>query len=76
MKRYLVLANLDQDRSWNMYSLRIDEVWHQFILFTRQYTEFFNRFFGYVRTTRATHRRWNSRGPSRRPPSSSSTRDT
>ncbi len=46
VKRYLVLANLDQDRSWNMYSLRIDEVWHQFILFTRQYTEFCNRFFG------------------------------
>lgn len=46
VKRYLVLAKLDRDRSWNMYSLRIDEVWHQFILFTRQYTEFCNRFFG------------------------------
>ena len=29
-----------------MYSLRIDEVWHQFILFTRQYMEFCHRFFG------------------------------
>jgi hypothetical protein len=46
VKRYLVLADLDQDCSWNMYSLRIDEVWHQFILFTRQYMEFCHRFFG------------------------------
>jgi hypothetical protein len=46
VKRYLILADLDQDCSWNMYSLRIDEVWHQFILFTRQYMEFCHRFFG------------------------------
>jgi hypothetical protein len=46
VKRYLVLCDLDQDRVWNMYSLRVDEAWHQFILFTRQYIDFCQRFFG------------------------------
>ena len=46
VKRYFVLTDLDQDRAWNMYSLRVDEVWHQFILFTRQYTEYCHQFFG------------------------------
>lgn len=46
VKRYLVLADLDHDRVWNMYSLRVDEAWHQFILFTRQYIDFCQRFFG------------------------------
>jgi hypothetical protein len=46
VKRYLVLADLDQERAWNMYSLRVDEAWHQFILFTRQYIDFSQRFFG------------------------------
>jgi hypothetical protein len=46
VKRYLVLADLDKHKSWNMYSLRVDEAWHQFILFTRQYIEFCQRYFG------------------------------
>jgi hypothetical protein len=46
VKRYLVLCDLDQDHAWNMYSLRVDEAWHQFILFTRQYIEFCQRYFG------------------------------
>jgi hypothetical protein len=46
VKRYLVLADLDQDRVWNMYSLRVDEAWHQFILFTKQYIDFCQRYFG------------------------------
>jgi len=29
-----------------MYSRRIDEVWHQFILFTHEYTSFCDRYFG------------------------------
>jgi hypothetical protein len=29
-----------------MYSTRVDEAWHQFVLFTRQYTDFCQRFFG------------------------------
>jgi hypothetical protein len=40
VKRYLVIAALDSDKSWHMYSLRIDECWHQFILFTKHYVEF------------------------------------
>ena len=46
VKRYLVLCDLDQGRVWNMYSLRVDEAWHQFILFTRQYMDFCQLFFG------------------------------
>ncbi len=46
VKRYMVLVSLDQARSWHMYSLRVDECWHQFILFTRQYIEFCRRYFG------------------------------
>lgn len=46
VKRYLVLADLSQGSVWNMYSLRVDEAWHQFILFTRQYIDFSQRFFG------------------------------
>jgi hypothetical protein len=46
VKKYLVLVRLNEDCFWNMYSLRIDEVWHQFILFTNQYVVFCQRFFG------------------------------
>jgi len=46
VKRYLVLCDQDDDRVWNMYSLRVDEAWHQFILFTRQYIDFCDRYFG------------------------------
>lgn len=46
VKRYLVLADADQTRAWNMYSLRVDEAWHQFILFTTQYAAFCQRYFG------------------------------
>jgi hypothetical protein len=37
VKRYLVLTIVDPGVAWAMYSLRIDHIWHQFILFTRQY---------------------------------------
>lgn len=46
VKRYLVLADVSQDKAWNMYSLRVDEAWHQFVLFTRQYIDFGQRYFG------------------------------
>ncbi|MFF5211973.1 glycine-rich domain-containing protein [Streptosporangium sp. NPDC000396] len=46
VKRYLVLVGLSEGEGWKMYSLRVDDAWHQFILFTRQYIEFCNRFFG------------------------------
>ncbi len=45
-KKFLVLSFTDTGVSWNMYSTRVDEVWHQFILYTSQYAEFCHRFFG------------------------------
>jgi hypothetical protein len=46
VKRYLVLDRLYPESKWQMYSRRIDEVWHQFVLFTREYTLFCERYFG------------------------------
>ncbi len=46
MLRYLVLAESDRPTSWKMYSTRVDEAWHQFVLFTVKYTEFCNDYFG------------------------------
>ena len=46
VKRYLFLNRTDQSKVWEMYSLRIDEVWHQFVLFTRQYIDFCRRYYG------------------------------
>jgi hypothetical protein len=40
VKRYLVLTRLDPHVAWQMYSTRVDEVWHQFVLFTREYGSF------------------------------------
>jgi len=46
VKRYLVLLRLDHDAAWEMYSRRVDEVWHQFVLFTHEYVGFCNRHLG------------------------------
>jgi hypothetical protein len=46
VKRFLVLVHADRSKVWDMYSLRVDEVWHHFILFTQQYMDFCQRFFG------------------------------
>jgi hypothetical protein len=46
VKRYLVLDRLYPESKWQMYSRRIDEVWHQFVLFTREYSSFCERYFG------------------------------
>jgi hypothetical protein len=46
VKKFIVLSRSDETKIWEMYSLRIDEAWHQFILFTTQYMEFCQRFFG------------------------------
>jgi hypothetical protein len=46
VKKFLILSHVDPEVSWNMYSRRVDEVWHQFVLFTSQYVEFCNRHFG------------------------------
>lgn len=46
VKRFIVLVRTDPSVLWDMYSLRIDEAWHQFVLFTREYIEFCARYFG------------------------------
>jgi hypothetical protein len=46
VKRYFYLSRIDQSTTWEMYSLRIDEIWHQFVLFTRQYIDFCSRYYG------------------------------
>lgn len=46
VKRYFLLSRSDRSRIWEMHSLRIDEVWHQFVLFTRQYIGFCERYYG------------------------------
>jgi hypothetical protein len=46
VKKYIVLIRSDETTLWDMYSLRIDEVWHQFILFTHEYFKYCHRFFG------------------------------
>ena len=47
VKRYLVLNHIDRTKSWKMYSLRVDEVWHQFVLFTVEYSAFCDKYFGH-----------------------------
>lgn len=45
LKKYVALSKL-YDKPLDMPSPAIDAVWHQFILFTREYHEFSNRFHG------------------------------
>jgi hypothetical protein len=45
LKKYLWLA-MNHQANLSMFSLRVDEVWHQFILFTHQYHQFCDRIFG------------------------------
>lgn len=44
--KYLVLCELNRDVVVGMYSARVDEAWHAFILYTTEYTDFCRRFFG------------------------------
>ena len=46
VKRYIVLVCSSDRADWQMYSLRVDEVWHQFVLFTWEYIHFCQHFFG------------------------------
>jgi hypothetical protein len=47
--RYLILQHCYPDKYWEMFSRRIDEVWHQFVLFTVEYVDFCKRYFnGYL----------------------------
>ena len=46
VKKYLVLCELHRTSLIPMFSRRVDEVWHQFVLFTAQYKAFTHAFFG------------------------------
>lgn len=45
-KKYVVLSRLYPNKRLAMPSRKVDEVWHQFILFTPQYHEFCEKFLG------------------------------
>jgi hypothetical protein len=47
VKRYLVLNHVDRTKAWKMHSLRVDEAWHQFVLFTVEYSAFCDQYFGH-----------------------------
>ncbi len=49
VKRYLVLTHVDQTKNWKMHSLSVDEAWHQFVLFTAEYSGFCTKYFGHYR---------------------------
>lgn len=44
--KYLVITELHPTEKVPMFSRRVDEVWHQFVLFTEEYQRFCQRFFG------------------------------
>ncbi len=46
VKKYIVLVRTDTSMIWEMHSLRVDAAWHQFVLYTLQYSEFCQRYFG------------------------------
>jgi hypothetical protein len=62
-KKFLIMSHMDSDVSWNMYSTRVDEAWHQFVLFTKQYVDFCHRYFGQY----MHHNPSNAPGPVRQP---------
>lgn len=45
-KKYLVLTQIDESKIWQMHSMRVDDAWHHFILFTGLYTKFCRDYFG------------------------------
>ncbi|WP_136623214.1 glycine-rich domain-containing protein [Mycobacterium attenuatum] len=45
-KKYLVLCELSPDTAIGMYSGLVDAAWHAFVLFTAEYIEYCQRFFG------------------------------
>jgi hypothetical protein len=44
--KYLILNWTYPGKRWSMFSRLIDEVWHQFVLFTVEYSAFCTRYFG------------------------------
>src|SRR5262245_59456329 len=43
VKKYLVMCKAAPNVLWNVYSARVDKVWHEFVLFTREYAGFCQR---------------------------------
>lgn len=46
VKRYLALSALARDQRFPMISSRVDQAWHEFVLFTLQYTQYCSRYLG------------------------------
>ncbi len=46
MKRYMLICALF--REVPMFSSRVDDVWHEMLMFTREYEQLCNRFYGYM----------------------------
>ena len=46
VKRFLVLIRTNEHLQWELCSRRVDETWHQFMLFSREYIQFCMRYFG------------------------------
>lgn len=46
IKRYLLLTAATPEATLGMHSARVDEAWHAFLLYTREYADFCTRFFG------------------------------
>ncbi|WP_017812406.1 glycine-rich domain-containing protein [Paenibacillus shenyangensis] len=46
MKRYLLMCALF--RQMPMFSSRVDDIWHEMLMFTREYQQFCDRFYGYM----------------------------
>jgi hypothetical protein len=46
VKKCLLITWLDTEINWKMYSVRVDEAWHQFILYTDASADFCEHLFG------------------------------
>lgn len=47
LKRYFILIDQFPQEKFLMYSPQIDDLWHTFLLFTKDYNEFCTTMFGY-----------------------------
>jgi hypothetical protein len=66
LKRYLVLCSLYPDSQLNMFSNEVDNLWHTFIIFTKDYEAFCNkianRFIHHVPFTEETRKQNDAEG--------------
>jgi hypothetical protein len=47
LKKYLIIVSSNRGKVWSIYSVRIDSVWHEFILFTEAYAAYCQTHFGF-----------------------------